>query len=173
MREKFFLPLTLLICAVLFVGWHRFFYETTQQEISRMDLETRRLREVEREVSELKARHGDLAAFVETKDLQLDEARIFLPPTPAQDEFIDALYRAADSSKARILSVQTGEENSDGELQAQTVNVTLEADYISLLNFIRATLDGGRLTSLESFSVNSAGGKFLSCALSFKIFFAP
>ena len=173
MHDKIFLPLTLLTCALVFLGWYQFFYEPTQREIVNMELETRRLREVEREILELKARHGNLAAFVETKELQLDEARNFLPPTLAQDEFIDALYRAAESSRARIISVQTGAENSSDEIQSQVVNVKLEANYILLLNFIRTTLDGERLTNLENFSVESAGGNVISCDLSFKIFAAP
>lgn len=173
MREKFFLPLTLAICALVFVMWYQFFYETTQSEIAGMELETRRLREVEREISALKARHGDLAAFAETKALQLDEMRNFLPSTLAQDEFIDGLYRAAESARARIISVQAGNESSDDKIAAQVINVRLEADYIASLNFIRATLDGERLALLESFSAESAGGNVISCALSFKIFAAP
>ena len=173
MREKFFLPLTLVICALLFISWRQFFYELTQREIANMELETRRLREVEREVSELKARYGDLSAVVAAKELQLDEARIFLPPTLAQDEFIDGLYRTAESSKARIISVHAGEENSSDKIQSQVVNVKLEGNYVSLLNFIRTTLDGGRLTNLEKFSAESAGGNVVSCELSFKIFAEP
>ena len=173
MREKFFLPLTLAICALVFVAWYQFFYETTQREISGMKLETRRLREVEREIAALKALHGDLSTLAETKALQLDEMKNFLPPTLSQDEFIDGLYRAAESSKARIISVQTGEETSDDKIAAQIVNVRLEADYIAVLNFVRETLDGERLTILESFSAESSGGKFISGALTFKIFAAP
>ena len=173
MREKIFLPLTLLTCALVFFGWYQFFYEPMQREIVNTELETRRLREVEREISELKTRYGNLTALAEAKSLQLDEARNFLPPTLAQDEFIDGLYRAAEISNARIISVQTSAENSGKEIQSQIIDVKLEADYISLLNFIRTTLDGTRLTNLESFSVTGAGNKILSCELSFKIFAEP
>lgn len=172
MNDKFFLPATLMACAVIVIALRLFVYEPVQAEIVSMELETRRLREVEREISELKARYGNLATFKASKELQLDEARIFLPATLAQDEFIVELYRAADFSKVRILSVQTGEEISSEKIQAQVVNVRLEADYISLLNFIRETLDGGRLTNLENFSVEISGGNILSCSLSFKIFAA-
>ena len=135
-----------------------------------MELETRRLHGVKQEISELKARHGNFAAFVTSKELQLDKAKIFLPPTLAQEEFIDGLYRAADFSKARIISVHTGEEIQDKNVQAQVLEVKAEADYISLLNFIRIILDGERLATLEKFSVDSAEGNILSCDLSFKIF---
>ena len=170
MRENFFLPLTLVACVLFFFGWYQFFYEPTQREILSAELETRRLREIEREISDLKARHGNLSVLAESKSLQLDEMRNFLPPTLAQDEFIDGLYRVAEISNARIISVQTGEENSGKEIQSQIIDVKLEADYIALLNFIRTTLDCGRLTSLERFSLEGTGNKILSCELSFKIF---
>ena len=138
-----------------------------------MELETRRLREVEREVKELKARHGDLAVFAELKAQQLDEARIYLPPTPAQDEFLDELYRAAEAVEVRILSVRTDEVKSKSELQSQAVSVRLEANYIPLLNFIRLILDGERLTSLEGVSIERTDTRLLNCELSFKIYAAP
>lgn len=172
MNEKFFLPITLAICVLVSFGWYQFIYEPARSEILSMELETRRLHGVKQEISELKARHGNLAAFVAAKELQLDRARIFLPPTLAQEEFIDGLYRAADFSKARIISVHTGEEIQDKDVQAQVLEVKAEADYISLLNFIRMTLDGERLATLEKFSVDSVEGNILSCSLSFKIFAA-
>jgi len=170
MRDKFFLPVTLLTCGIIFLCWYNFFYETAQREIANIEMETRRLREVEREILKLKARHENLTTLVEIKEQQLDAARNFLPSTLEQDKFIDGLYRAAELCGAQLISVQTGEEFSAEEVQTQIVTVKLEADYISLLNFIRETLDDGRLTSLEKFSVNSAGDKILSCELSFKIF---
>lgn len=170
MRDNFFLPTTIILCVLIFVGWYQFFYTTTQREILSMELETRRLREVEREILELKARHENLSAFVETKELELDAARNFLPATIAQDKFIDELYRTADFHRVRIISIQTGEVISAENFQAQVVSINLETDYISLLNFIRELLDGGRLISLENFSAESASGKIISCELSFKIF---
>ena len=173
MREKIFLPLTLVACAIFFIIWQQFFYESIQSEILGMELETRRLRELEREISELKARHGSLSAFAEAKSFQLDEARNFLPPTLMHDEFIDTLYRAAEFSNVQIIFVHAGEEISSKKIQEQVVNVKLEADYLSLLNFIREIVDGERLINLENISIESAGNKILSCELSFKIFAEP
>ena len=135
-----------------------------------MELETRRLNEVAREISDLKARRGDLAAFVLEKEMQLDEARIFLPATLAQDKFIDGLYKAAELCGARIISIRTGEAISVKDLQSQVVSVNLEADYISLMNFVREILDGDRLTTLDEISIEHSNGKVLSCDLNFKIF---
>ena len=170
MQDKFFLPTTIFICLILLIGWQQFIYEPARREILNLELETRRLNELEREISNLKARHGNLSAFIEEKEFELDAARKFLPSTPAQDKFIDEIYRAAEFDRIQILSVQTGEIISAEKFQSQVVSVNLEADYISLLNFIRAILDGGRLISLERFSVQSAGDKFISCELDFKIF---
>ncbi len=134
-----------------------------------MELETRRLSEVEREISDIKSRHGDLSAFVLEKEMQLDEARIFLPATLAQDKFVDELYKTAELCGAKITSISTSEATSAEELQAQVVSVNLEADYISLMNFIRGVIDGERLTTLDEISIERSGG-ILSCDLDFKIF---
>ena len=172
MQEKFFLPTTFFICIIIFIGWHQFFYAPTQREILNIELETRRLREIKREILELKTRHGNLSAFVAAKELELDAARNFLPTTTSQDKFIDELYRAAEACNAQIISVQAGEIISTEEFQSQLVTVNLEADYVSLLNFIRETLDGERLASLENFYAGSSKGKILSCEVTFKIFAA-
>lgn len=172
MRDKFFLPTTLVLCAIIFFVWQQFICEPVQREISSMELETRHLREVEREILELKARHENLSTFIEAKELELDAARNFLPLTLAQDKFIDELYRAADFYGVRLTSVQTGEVISADEFQAQVVTVRAAANYFSLLNFIREVLDGERLPSLEKVSITSTEGKILSCELRLKIFAA-
>ena len=173
MRDKKFLPLiTFLLGVILSFGWYQFIYTPAQREILNMELETRRLREVEREIFDLKSRHENLSAFLQETEQRLDDMRIFLPETLAQDEFIAELYRAAEFSQARIISVQSGEIISSDELQTQIISVKLEADYIPFLNFIRQELDSGRLTSLEKFSLESAGGGILSCELEFEIFAA-
>ena len=109
MQDKFFLPTTIFICLILLIGWQQFIYEPAQREILNLELETRRLNELEREISNLKARHGNLSAFIEEKEFELYAARKFLPSTPAQDKFIDEIYRAAEFDRIQILSVQTGE----------------------------------------------------------------
>ena len=169
MREKFFLPATIVVCALITFLWYQFLYAPTQREIFSMQLQTRKLGELEREIIELKARHENLSAFAAVKERELDAARNFFPTTLEQDKFIDGLYQAAEFCGARIISVQAGEIFA-GEVQSQVVTVKVEAQYISLLNFIREVLDGSRLASLENFSVESSGGRILSCTLSLKIF---
>ena len=168
MREKFFLPTTLLICVLLFIGWLKFFYEPAQTEILSIKLETLRLRQIERELADLKARHGDLTILAAVKESELDAARKFLPATLEPDKFIDELYRAAEFSRVNLTTVTAGENISAEEIQSQIVTVKAEANYISLLNFLREILDGARLVSVEQISIS--GAKILSCELTFKIF---
>ena len=168
MREKFFLPATFVICAAMFIVWHQFFYTAIQREILSAELETRRLREVERELAELRTRHKSLATLAAIKESELDDARKFLPATLEQDKFIDELYRTADFCRVSLTAVTANEIISADDFQAQVLTVKLEANYISLLNFLREILDGGRLVSLEKFSVT--GSKVLDCELTFKIF---
>ena len=165
--KRFFPPIIIGAIIILLLV---FTYEPMQREILSMELETRRLNEIVREISDLRARHGDLATFVLEKEMQLDEARIFLPATLSQDKFIDELYKAAELCGARIISIRTDELTLTEEFQAQVVSVNLEADYISLMNFIREILDGERLTTLDEISIEHLSGKILSCDVDFKIF---
>lgn len=168
MHEKFFLPATLILCALFFIGWLKFFYEPAQSEILRTQLETRKIRELERELADLKARHGDLTILAAIKESELDAARKFLPSTLEQDKFIDELYRAAEFSRVNLTSVAAGEIISAEEIQAQVITVKAEANYISLLNFLREILDGARLVSVERISIS--GANVLSCEMTLKIF---
>lgn len=173
MYDKKFLPVIIFAAGIILtLGWHEFIYAPAQREILNMELETRRLREVEQEILELKARHENLAAFVEEKELQLDAAQNFLPPTLAQEKFIDELYRTAESLDVKIISIRAEETTSTEKLQAQVISVNLLADYVSLLNFIRVMLDGERLTVLEKISIEKSSVQMIDCRLSFKIFAA-
>ena len=172
MNDKKFLAAIIFFGIIFSFVLNQFVHEPARREILNMELETRRLREVEREILELKERYGNLAALVEQKELELDAIKKFFPPTLMQDEFIDELYRAAESHRAQIISVRAGEIISEEKFQSQIVNVNLEADYVSLLNFTREILDGERLTRLEKFLATSEGDRIISCELSFKIFAA-
>ena len=172
MPDKRFLPLvTLVVCIVCFFALEEFVFEPARRDTVNMQLETRRLREVEREILALKARYGDLSAALAQKERELEAAREFLPVELSQEKFIETLYRAADSQRAQIISVQAGTVEGD-ELQSQTVTVKLEAQYVSLLNFVREIVDGKRFAVLDKVSVESTGDNFLSCELTFRIFAA-
>ena len=172
MNDKKFLAAIIFFGIIFSFVLNQIFYEPARREILTTQLETRRLREVEREIFELKTRHGNLSALVEQKNSEVDAAKKFFPTTLTQDEFIDELYRAAEFHKAQIISVRAGEINSEEKFQSQVVSVSLEADYVSLLNFLRVILDGERLARLENFSATSADDGVVSCEMSFKIFAA-
>lgn len=167
--KKFLPPIIFLLGIILLLGWYKFIYEPAQREILNMELETRRLLEIAREISALKTRHKNLETLIEAKELELDKARNYLPPTLMQDKFIDELYPAAELGDVRIISIQADEIISAEEVQTQIIRVKAEAEFVPLLNFIRVILDGERLTSLENISPESSGGE-ISCELSFKIF---
>ena len=163
--KKFLPPIIFALIIILSFGWYRFIYEPARREILNMELETRRLRQIEQDILLLKARHENLSAFLEEKESQLDDANNFLPPSFAQEKFIDQIYQVADSRNVKIISVRAGEITSSENLQSQIITVKLSGDYISLLNFIREILDGGRLAALDKISVENS-----SCDLHFKIF---
>ena len=172
MSDNRILPLvTLVVCIVCFVALNEFILEPARRDTLNMQLETRRLREIEREVLAFKARHGDLSALVAQKERELDAAREYLPVELDSEKFVDALYRAAEAWRAQILSVRAGDVE-ESELQSQTVTVKLESQYVPLLNFVREIVDGKRLAVLEKASIESTGDAFLSCELTFRIFAA-
>ena len=111
MQGRFFIAATIAACVIMFVAWQQFFYEPMQREILSVQLETRRLRELKRELVELKAHYGDLSTLAAAKELELDAARNFLPSTLEQDKFIDELYRAAQMCDVQLTSVQAGGKN--------------------------------------------------------------
>ena len=172
MDDKKFLPAIIFVMIIFSFGWYKFLYEPAQRETLSMELEAQRLREVEREILELKARHENFSAFVEAKELELDAAKKFLPATLTADKFIDELYRAADFYRVRITMLQVDETSSAEKIQSQVVSLNVEAGYVPLLNFIREVLDGERLTRMENFLATSTGDGIISCALSFEIFAA-
>lgn len=96
-----------------------------------------------------------------------------MPAEMNAEKFIAALYTSAENKKILINSVQTGEISEKDSLQRQEIKIRLDADYISLLNFIREVIDGERLASLENFSIAKDGeSNILNCELEFIIFAA-
>ncbi|MBO4400625.1 MAG: type 4a pilus biogenesis protein PilO [Selenomonadaceae bacterium] len=167
MREKSFLPTVFGTCAAAAVLFWLLVYTPLKAEISAMRLETQQLQLQARELETLHARYGNLVDFAEKVDERLILAQEFLPAKLDDEKFIESLYQIAGGKKILINSVQVGE-ISEGDVQRQSVRVQLDADYISLLNFIREVLDGGRLVTLENFSLEGSG--VLNCELEFYIF---
>lgn len=171
MLRKNLLPLFLTILAIFaFVYW-QFIYIPFQEEMASIRAENQKFMAIEHELIEFKTRHEDVEAYAELTNENLHEARRSLPDEIADAEFVDALYRIAESNRILINSAQVGSISADdsNNVQRQSINVNLEGDYVSLLNFIREVLDGERLAYLANVSMTGNGG-FLNCNLEFLIY---
>ncbi len=164
--------LTLLICATIGIFYWQLIYLPIQSEILKFKTETRQIQLIRAEISKLQTRHGNFDDFVEMNDERLALAQEYFPAEMDDEKFIAELYNLADAKNILIYSVQTGE-NSGGEIQTQSIKIRAEAEYISLLNFIREVVDGARLVNFENFSIESDGKtNILDCEMEFSIFAA-
>lgn len=174
MSNKNFLPLLILIiCATaLFLYW-QLIYIPVQAEIAKFDAETKKLQAAEKELNYLQTRYKNFEEIAELTTERLAAAQELLPAEMNDEKFVDALYTLAADKKILINSVQVGEISENDSVQKQSIKIRLDADYISLLNFIREILDGERLAKLENYSISSDGeSNILNCELEFIIFAA-
>lgn len=140
-----------------------------------LDAETKRLETIEKELEYLQTRYKNFEAVVELTAERLAQMQEYLPAEMNDEKFIGELYRLAENENKKILinSVQAGEISEKDSVQRQVIKIRLEADFISLLNFIREVIDGDRLASFENFSITSDGeSNILDCELEFVIFSA-
>jgi len=148
-------------------------YLPVQAEISSFNAQTKQIETAEKEIKNLQARYGSLEKLAEVTEERLAQMHEYLPAEMNSEKFAAQLYGAAEDKKILINSVQFGEVSEKNSVQRQTVKIQLEADYISLLNFIREILDGERLASFENFSVARVDeSNILNCELEFVIFSA-
>ena len=176
--KKIFLPAVVAIFFLMSCGIYFFSYKPAESEILRIQLETRKLQAVEKELADF-WRNKNPEDFVERTEENLFAARENLPEEISSDKFIEKIYSSANLNKVQIISVQAGEvslvnaeeKNPSAEIQKQIITVKLAANYISLMNFIREIYDGERLANLENFSVSAENsGNILDCELHFAIF---
>ena len=172
MLDKKFLPLIISgICATVSFLYWQLIYIPIQAEISKFNVETKKITALENEIKFLQTRYKNFEELVDSTAENLSRAQELLPAEMNSEKFISELYNFAEDKKILINSVQVGEISEVDSVQRQSVKIRLDADYISLLNFIREILDGERLTSLENFSLSSnAESNILSCELEFIIF---
>lgn len=174
MRGKNFLPI-MIICggfvAIFFILWN-FFYVPIQGEILQMQLETKKLLAVEKELKILQSRHEDFAEFVESNGEELSKLKKLLPENSAQEKFSAELYKLAEKNKIAVTSLQVGEIISDEEknLSRQSVKIKIEGKYIAILNFLREVEDGERFAKLENISLENSGGNLILGEAEFFIF---
>lgn len=174
MNKKNSLPaIILIICAMVAILYRQFVYIPIQKEIADLNFETEKVEAIEKEIATLTARHKNFEEFVASTEEKLLQMQEFLPAEMNAEKFIAELYILAENKKILINSVQAGEIAEKDSVNRQKINIRLESDYISLLNFIREILDGERLASLENFSIASEGeSSILNCELEFMIFAA-
>ena len=175
-REKFLPAITILICCVVAIFFINIIYAPLESAISSMQMQARKLHGIERDLDNFKKSHGDIEKFFTLTENRLIESREFLPPESAQDTFVAEIYKIAEKNNVRINSVQVGEmqaveKNSEDNKKffRQSINVKIDADYISTLKFLREILNGNRLTTLENISVDS-GENILKGDIEFLIF---
>ena len=174
MDKKYIFPaITFTICAtVAFLYW-QLIYIPLQAEISRLNAETKQIEAIETELKKFQARYGNLEELLERANENLARAQELLPADVNSEKFAAEIYNAAEGKKILINSVQFGEISENDSIQIQIAKIKLEADYSSLLNFMREILDGERLVSFENFSIVQEGdSNILNCELEFKIFAA-
>lgn len=173
MRGKNFLPITIICGGVvaIFILW-QFFYVPIQSEILQMQLETKKILAVEKELKILKSRHEDFAEFVALNGESLSKLEKLLPENSDQEKFSAEIYKLAEKNKIAVTSLQVGETISDNEknLSRQSVKIKLEGKYISILNFIRETEDGERFVKLENISLETAENNLVLSETEFFIF---
>ena len=172
-NKNFFPAITFIICATVAILYWQIIYIPIQNEISALNSETKRIETIESELANLTARHKNFEEIVALTEENLLQMQEFLPAEMNAEKFIAALYTSAENKKILINSVQAGEISEKDSVQRQKINIRLESDYISLLNFILEILEGERLASFENFSISSDGeSNILNCELEFIIFAA-
>ena len=170
-NRNFLPPLILIICATTLILYWQLVYIPVQNEISKFDAETKKLQAAEKELNYLQTRYKNFEEIAELTAERLTAAQELLPAEMNDEKFIAALYTLAEDKKILINSVQVGEISENDSVQRQSIKILLDADYISLLNFIREILNGERLASLENYSIASdVESNILNCELEFIIF---
>lgn len=166
MRKNFFLPAIILFFAALAFLYRQFIFLPVQSEILNMQMESRRLQAVEKNLRDLKARHENFSEFVELTEMRLIEAENFLPKKPAQEKFTADIYKFAEKNKIAVTNLQVGELNfvdDNKNLQRQSVRIKLEGNYIAILNFLREISDGDRFATFENISIENKRENFIEC----------
>ena len=178
-KQKNFLLLGIIFGSLIFFANYFFsIYNAWQSEILQTQLETKKILAEEKILSNFQNSRENLNDFIELNEENIFNIREQIPETSEQEKFTDAIYRVAEKNNISINSLQVEEPlevEVDKDISAnffrQALRVQLEADYISLLNFLREIEDGERFSVLTKLSVENAEG-ILICEVEFFIFSA-
>ena len=173
--------LRLAICsAILFLigGYLWTIYLSMQSEILELQTEINRLQGTERILENFLEREKNFPALADLSEENFLSAQENLPAESEQEKFTDEIYQSANKNNILVNSMQVGElspvetsKKNSGEFYRQSVKVQLEANYISLLNFVREILDGNRFATLANISVER-DAEILFCDAEFFIYSA-
>ena len=138
------------VCFIFVLFYLQSVYISWQSEILEMQSETKKIL-----ASEITLRNFS-DNETELSEENLISAREFLPLESEQEKFTDEIYRSANRYNIKINSVQVDELSEvEKNFYRQAVKVQFDADYISVLNFLREISDDKRFSVLENISVNN------------------
>lgn len=138
------------VCFIFVLFYLQSVYISWQSEILEMQSETKKIL-----ASEITLRNFS-DNETELSEENLISAREFLPLDSEQEKFTDEIYRSANRYNIKINSVQVDELSEvEKNFYRQAIKVQFDADYISVLNFLREISDDKRFSVLENISVNN------------------
>ena len=153
-----------IIAAVLFLAgiYFKSLYISLQAESAQVKSELERLKVEEKILQNFLNRQEQVTEFIELSEENFLSAQEFLPTDSEQEKFTETIYSAANKNSVQVISLQIGEllpvespKDFSGEFYKQSVKIQLEAEYVSLLNFIREVLDGERFATFANISLDS------------------
>ncbi len=105
-------------------------------------------------------------AALEARKKQADEN---LPETMQQGEFLATLQRTASDNGIHIREIKPGKLEEREGYASLPITLTVQADYFSLLDFLRNLEKLNRFVSMSDFSVTQEKGN-LRCTMKFSIY---
>ena len=179
MKQKNFFLLGIFFLLLIFAAiFFNSIYKSMHSEILQMQIETQKISAEEKILSNFSARNENLDDFTNLSEENFFTSREKIPEDMEQEKFTEEIYSAAEKNSVDVTSLQTDEpvtldadKNLSGKFFRQSVKIQLEADYVSLLNFLREIEDGERFSTLANISVE-AEEEILICEVEFFIFSA-
>lgn len=171
MNIKKFFPVTIICGGIFFIFlWLHFVFIPIQSQILEIQTETKRLQAVEKDLEKLQRRNKNLSEFAEFTEENLSKSKKLLPEKSSEENFSEEIYKSAEKNKILINSLKVGELISEENFQKQSVQIKIEGNYTSILNFISDIYDGKRFAKPENISMENSGENFITCNAEFFIF---
>lgn len=158
-----------VLCLLLFwLGVHRPLQAASQEEWQAAHETSSQAAVIQRD-REAHADNGKQDKKLAARQQQADAA---LPDDLALSRLLADLQQAALQHGVMLTGVSPGKVQREEELLRQPVQVRCEADYFSLLSFLKQLDAEERFLQLEQVKIQSTGGR-LSCELTLAAFALP